>query len=56
MVATLDNVHVVLYDEDGVAFVRQAVEYLHQHPYIFEVQAGGRFVQYVEGASGVAFG
>ena len=51
-----DDVQVVFDDDDGVAAVAQAVQHVKQLAHVVEVQAGGWFVQDVEGAAGVAFG
>ena len=55
-VRRFDDVKVVFDDDDGVAAVAQAVQHVEQLAHVVEVQAGGRFVQDVEGATGVAFG
>jgi peptide chain release factor 3 len=55
-VGGLDDVEVVLDDDDGVAVVAQAVQHLEQHLDVLEVQAGGRLVEDVERAAGVALG
>jgi hypothetical protein len=55
-VGGLDDVEVVLDDHDGVAVVAQAVQHLEQHLDVLEVQAGGRLVEDVERAAGVALG
>ena len=46
----------MLDDDHGVAVVAQAVEHAEQHLDVGEVQAGGGFVEDVEGAAGVALG
>jgi hypothetical protein len=46
----------VLDDQHGVAGVDQAVEHREEAAHVLEVQAGGRLVQQVEGAAGVALG
>ena len=55
-VGGFDDVKIVFDDDDGVAAVAQAVQHVQQLPHVVEVQAGGRFVEDVEGAAGVAFG
>ena len=55
-VGSFYDVKVVLDDDDGVAMVGQAVQYLEQHFDILEVQTGRRLVQDIQGASGIALG
>jgi hypothetical protein len=55
-VGGLDHVEVVLDDDDGVAVVAQALQHREQHLDVVEVQAGGRLVEDVERAPGVALG
>ena len=52
----LDDVHVVLDDEDGVALVDELVEHAHQHLDVLEVEARGRLVEHVERLARVALG
>ena len=56
VVRHLDDVHVVLDDEDGVALVDELVEYVHQHLDVLEVEAGGGLVKHVERLACVALG
>src|SRR5687768_7353651 len=55
-VRRLDDVEIVLDDQHRVATIHQTVEHVEQQPDILEVQAGGRLVEYVEGAPGVPLG
>src|SRR5205823_13435988 len=52
----LDHIEVVLDDHDRVPLVHQAMQHLEQQTHVFEVQAGGRLVQDVEGTTRVALG
>ena len=45
----------MLDDDDGVAQIGEPVQHIQQL-HVLEVQAGGRLVQQVQGASGLAFG
>src|SRR5471030_2666237 len=47
-VGRLDDVEVVLDDDQRVALVAQTVHHLQQQIDIVEVQAGGRFIQYIQ--------
>jgi hypothetical protein len=51
-VAGLDDIEVVLDDEDGVAGVDEAGEDPEEATHVFEVEAGGRLVEDVDGAAG----
>ena len=53
-VGGLDDVEVVLDHDDGVAGVAQLVQHLQQQLDVGEVQAGGRLVEDVQRAAGVA--
>ena len=55
-VGGLDDVEVVLDHDDGVAGVAQLVQHLQQQVDVGEVQAGGRLVEDVQRAAGVALG
>ena len=55
-VGGLDDIQVVFDDDHRVARIAQAVQHMEQHADVVEVQAGGRLVQYVERAPGVALG
>ena len=48
VIGLLYDVEVVLYNDDGVAFVDQSVEYVEQLLYVREVQTCGRLVEYIE--------
>jgi hypothetical protein len=50
-----DDVEVVLDHHDGVARIAQLVQHLQQQRDVGKVQAGGRLVEDVERAAGVAF-
>ena len=56
MVGRTYYVEVMLDDQYGVAFVDQAVEHTEQHPYVVEVQTGGRLVENEERIASVAAG
>ena len=53
--SALDDVEVVFDDDDGVAVVGEAVQDLEEVADVGEVQAGGGFVEDVEGVAGLAF-
>ena len=55
-VGGLDDVEVVLDHDHAVALVHQPVQHLEQQPHVLEVEAGGRLVEDVERAAGVALG
>jgi hypothetical protein len=55
-VGRLDDVEVVLDDHDRVAVVAQLLDDLEQQLDVVEVQAGGRLVEDVQRAAGVALG
>ena len=54
VVGNLDDVEVVLNDYHRVATVDKALQHVHEHAYVFEMEACGGFVEYVDGLSGVA--
>ena len=56
VVGDLDDVEVVLDDDDGVALVDEELEDVQQAVDVGEVQAGGGFVEDVEGAAARALG
>ena len=56
VVGYFDDVQVVLNDDDGVTLVNEFVEDFQQVADILKVEARGRFIQDVDGASGVALG
>src|SRR3546814_3687518 len=51
---SLDDVEVMLDHHHGIALFHQRVEHLQQLADVFEVEAGGGFVQYVERVAGGA--
>src|SRR3546814_43206 len=53
-VGGLDDVEVMLDHHHGIALFHQRVEHLQQLADVFEVEAGGGFVQYVERVAGGA--
>src|SRR4029077_4473187 len=55
-VGSLDDIEVVLDDDDAVALVHQAVQYLEEKAHVLEVKPRGRLVQDVERAARVALG
>src|SRR5439155_8341370 len=55
-VGGLHDVQVVLDHHHRVPLVHQAVQHLEQEAHVFEVQAGSRLVQDVEGSARVALG
>lgn len=55
-VGGFNHVEVVFDDDDGVAVIAQFVQHTEQLLDVVEVQAGGGFVEDVEGFAGVAFG
>ena len=55
-VGCFDHVEVVLDDDHGVAVVAQLVEHAQQEGDVGEMQAGGRLVEDVERAAGIALG
>ena len=50
-VGGLDDVEVVLDDDDCVALVDQGLKDTEEFANVFEVQAGGGFIEYVDGAA-----
>ena len=50
-VGVFDEVEVVLDEQDGVALVNEAVQHAEQGGAVLEGQAGGGFIQQVEGAA-----
>ena len=56
VVGQLDDVHVVLDDDYGVATVGEPSEHVHQDADILEVEARGRLVEDIKRAARVAFG
>ena len=55
-VAVFDDVEVVFDDDDTVAFVNEFTEDFEEVLNVLEVQAGGWFVENVEGVAGLYFG
>src|SRR5262249_38280894 len=55
-VGALDHIEVMLDHYNCIAKRDELVQDFEQAAYIFEVQAGSRFVQYVDGTSGGALG
>jgi len=55
-VGRLDNIQVVLDNDHAVAMFRKTMQHAQKQTNILEVQAGCRFVQNVEGTTGVTFG
>ena len=43
-------------NQNGIAFLHQFVQYIHQHTDIFEMKPGSRLVQNVDRPAGIAFG
>ena len=56
MVGEFDGVEVVLDDDDGVSFLDETVEHLHQNADVLEMQTRRGFVEDVERATRVALG
>jgi hypothetical protein len=56
VVGHFDDVEVVLDHDHGVAFFHEFVEHGEQVADVFKVQAGGGFVEDINGAAGVFFG
>ena len=54
MVGGLDDVQVVLDDHHGVAHIHQLLQDIDQPLYVIAVQAGGGFVQNIDGPAGGA--
>src|SRR5690349_1052831 len=54
-IGLLDDVKLVLNDEDGVAERDEALENVEQFADVVEMQTGGRLIEDVEGAAGLAF-
>ena len=52
----LDDIQIVLNDDDGIARIRQLLQYVDQLLYVDGVQAGRGFVQDVERPPGGALG
>ena len=55
-VGGLDDIQVVLDHHHRVARIAQPVQYVQQQADVVKVQSRGRFIQYVQGAAGVALG
>ncbi len=55
-VGITNDVEIVLDDDDGVAEVGEAMQYVEQLAYVVKVKAGGGLVQKVKGASGLSLG
>ena len=55
VVRGFDDLQVVFDDDDGVAFVHQAVEHQEQLFDVRQVEPGGGLVQDIEGAAGSPF-
>src|SRR4029077_15697462 len=55
-VGITNDVQIVLDDDDGVAEVGEAMQYVEQLAYVVKVKAGGGLVQKVKGASGLSLG
>ena len=55
-VGGLDHVQVVLDDDDSIAMVTQVVQHREQLFDVMKVQAGGGFIENIQGLAGVALG
>ena len=55
IVGAFYHIEIMLYDQYGVSFVDETVEYVEKHAYVLEMKAGSGFVEYEEGFAGVAF-
>ena len=55
MVGQFDDIHVVLYHDDGVATLHDALQHVHEDADVLEMQARGGLVEDIEGLSRVAF-
>ena len=55
VVGKFDDIEVVLYHDDRVASVDDALEHIHEDADVFEMQASGRLVEDIERFSRIAF-
>lgn len=55
-VGGLDDIQIMFNDHYGIALVAQAVKYLQQEFDVVKMQAGRRFIEYVQGPARVALG
>ena len=55
-VGGLDDVQVVLDHRDGVAVIAQSMQHAEQLLDVVKMQAGGRFIEDIKRAAGVALG
>ena len=56
IVGHLDDIEIMLDDDDRIATVDQLIEDIHQDSDILEMEACGRLVEEVDGASRIALG
>ena len=42
----------MLYDDDGIPLIHKLLQDFEQGLYVFEMQAGGRLVQHIQGIAG----
>src|SRR5208283_4746488 len=54
-VGLFDDIEIVLDDQDRIAEIDQALKNIDELSHIVEMQAGGGFVQNVDGAAGLTF-
>ena len=56
MVGLAKDVEIVFDDDDGIATCDEALEHVHEHFDVFEMETSGWLVEDVEGVARVAFG
>ena len=56
VVGQLDDVEVMLDDNNRIALIHQTIKHIHQNTDIFEMKAGGWFVEDVDGLARISFG
>src|SRR5699024_11973813 len=49
MIRHFDDIQVVLYDNDRIPVIHKTLDDIDEFPYILRMEAGRRFIQYIEG-------
>src|SRR5699024_10165113 len=49
MIRHFDDIQVVLYDNDRIPVIHKTLDDIDKFPYVFRMEAGRRFIQYIEG-------
>lgn len=55
MIGNLDHFHIMLYHQDSVPFGNKFIQHAKQDFDIFKMQSGSRFIQDIQGISGICF-